>query len=300
MLRPGVISFHLLFDNADKVKQWILLYDELWVPGIIHLEEADLTDEDPEHVASITWLAKQQFIKEPPATLRLSKLPPDAVTRTLKKLYKDSEKSLDKVFPTARAAALNGGAAIFNMDLALTRLICYALWRQRQESAFPVAFPFVRELAPESTISRSQQVLQFVIKRLPEPRPDLPLEELLAFRRDPETQYKFAKVWHWIQSVAAGTKSANEIEEELDWLLTDYRHQVEQISKRVRTDSLKAWVTVPANILENLVHLKFGKVAARLLDWKSVNIAAHAEELKAPGNEIAYLKEAGELVSPRR
>jgi len=40
-----------------------------------------------------------------------------------------------------------------------------------------------------------------VLKRFPDPRPDLSLEDILAFRRDPETQYKFAKLWHWMHKV---------------------------------------------------------------------------------------------------
>ena len=172
------------------------------------------------------------------------------------------------------------------------------MWRDREELAFPVAFPFVHELAPSTSLSKSQQVLQIVLKKFPDPRADLPLEDIVAFRRDPETQYKFAKLWHWMQKVAIGNTNTKEIEEELDWLLTDYQFHIQQTSKKVRTDRLKAWLTVPADALENLVHLKFGKAVASLLDLKSASIAAHDEELKAPGNEIAYLKESIELLSP--
>ena len=173
------------------------------------------------------------------------------------------------------------------------------MWRDRQETAFPVVFPFVEKLAPASAISKSQQVLAVVLKRFPDPRPDLPLEDIVAFKRDAETQYKFAKLWNWMHRVAAGGNGARELEEELDWLLTDYRHHIEQLSERVHTEKLKAWFTVPAEMLENVVKLKFGKIAERLLDLKSARIAAHDEELKAPGNEIAYIKESIELLSAR-
>jgi hypothetical protein len=111
----------------------------------------------------------------------------------------------------------------FNMDLSLTRLIAYATWRDRHETAFPVVFPFVEKLAPASAISKSQQALSVVFKRFPDPRPDLPLEDIVAFKRDQDTQCKFAKLWAWIQRVATRETAVRELEEELDWLLTDYR-----------------------------------------------------------------------------
>lgn len=298
MLRPGVISFHVLVNNMANIKKWALLYDELWVQGISKVSPDP--SHDQEAFASISWLAGQGFVKEPPIALESGDLKTDAVVKAFNKLYRDADASLDKSYRTRELAARNAAAAIWNMDMALTRLIAYVMWRDRQEMVFPVAFPFVDELARGSSISKSQQVLQIVLKRFPIPRADLPLEDILAFRRDQETKYKFDKLWHWMQKVAMGNTDPKEIEEELDWLLTDYRFQIQQISKTVRTDRLKAWLTVPANVLENLVHLKFGRATALLLDVKSASIAAHREELKTPGNEIAYLNESIELLSPRR
>ena len=52
MKRSGVISWDLLLGMPDRLKQYVLLYDELWVPGINRsypsadeIEEWDL-DED--------------------------------------------------------------------------------------------------------------------------------------------------------------------------------------------------------------------------------------------------------------
>jgi hypothetical protein len=302
VLRPGIITFEMLVDDLDSVKKRVLLYDELWVPGIGQILQGGNPGNhyDDETFAGIAWLAEQGFVKEPPLKLAPDQLKADEVVKSLNEIYRDAEKSLDKTYRTPKVAALNAGAAVFNMDLSLTRLIAYVIWRDRRETAFPVNFPFVEKLAPGSAISKSQQVLAVVLKRFPDPRPDLPLEDVVAFKRDPETQYKFAKLWHWMQKVATNSGGPRELEEELDWLLTDYGHHVQQMSQQVRTDKLKTWITVPAEMLENIIKLKFGKIASRLLDLRSARIAAHDEELKAPGNEIAYIKESIELLSPKR
>ena len=63
---------------------------------------------------------------------------------------------------------------------------------------------------------------------------------------------------------------------------------------------MKKATTVPAETLENLIKLRFGKIAATLIDLKKASIAAHEDEVKLPGGEIAYVKESIELLSPKR
>lgn len=299
MLRVGIITSPL-FDSLDTLKKRILLYDELWVPGVSSwLEKGHIEDRDDEEMlASVEWLAAQGFIKAPPFNITTGEIRSDAVVKTLLKIYRDAAESLNKTYRTAESAAKHAGAAVFNMDLAATRAIAYVLWRDYQKRAFPVIFPFRDELAPGSAVTKTQEVLTLVLNRLPEPQPDLPLEDIVAFKRDPETIEKFDRFWRWTRKLAKGGEGIEELEEELDWLLTDYTRQVERASKMARYDRLKVWVTVPAETLENLIKLRFGKIAATLIDLKKASIAAHDDEVKLPGSEIAYLKESIALLSP--
>jgi hypothetical protein len=300
MLRPGIITAGLLNRPLD-LKELILLYDELWVPGIssgLALDGGE-SEDDKQFYASIDWLVAQEIIKEPPFKVNSGQTKTDEIIDSLKRIYSAAQRSLNRTYRTAESAPRHSGAAAFNMDLAVTRSIAYVLWRDRQETAFPVAFPFLDELAPGSAISKSQQVLKITLKRFPDPQSELSLEDVVTFKRDAGTKYKFAKFWHWMQRLAAGSTSAREIEEELEWLLADYTNHVEQTSKRARYDRLKIWITLPFDTLENLIKLKFGKVAEKLVDLKIASIAAHDEELKLPGSEIAYVKESIELLAPK-
>jgi hypothetical protein len=300
-LRPGIITSPL-FDSLDTLKKRILLYDELWVPAVSSwIKEGHIEGRDDEQMlASVAWLVGQGFIKEPPFKVTTGEIKSDAVVKALVKIYRDAAESMNKSFSTAMAAAKNAGAAIFNMDIAATRAIAYVLWRDHQKRAFPVIFPFRDELAPEGAVDKTQQVLTLVLKRLPDPQPDLPLEDIVAFKRDPETIEKFDRFWHWTRKLANGGEGIQALEEELDWLLVDYTRQVERASKLARYDRLKIWVVVPAETLENLIKLKFGKIASTLIDLKKASITAHDDELKLPGSEIAYVKESIDLLSPKR
>ena len=150
MLRPGIITSPL-FDSVDTLKKRILLYDELWVPGVSswiekgHIEDPDVEEienrNDEELLASVAWLVTQGFIKEPPVKLARGEARSDAIVEALRKIYSDAAKSYNKTYATAMSAAKHAAAAIFNMDLAQTRAIAYVLWRDHQKRAFPVIFP---------------------------------------------------------------------------------------------------------------------------------------------------------------
>src|SRR5262245_31074251 len=146
MNRPGVISWNLLLGQSDLLKHYFLLYDELWVPWFNSsyptkqdIEEWDL---DREHLASIAYLDREGFIKEPPIDLMGSGSRRDRVAAALINLYNTSLAVKSKVYPTARQAAREGAAADFNMDIAVSRLTSYLMWRDREELVYPVVFPF--------------------------------------------------------------------------------------------------------------------------------------------------------------
>jgi|GEM_PF-6223236 len=303
MKRPGVISWGMLLGQPDMLKHYLLLYDELWVPGLTNsypdekeIEEWDL---DREHLASISYLSGEGFIKDPPVDLGARGIRRDGVIRALFDLLKTAEAAGKQTYRTPERAAREGAAASFNIDIALSRLVTYILWKDRGDLAYPVIFPFqtIKEL-PED-FAQAHQVLSIVLKRLPTPSEDLPLEDLLAFKRDPDTQYKLAKFWHWTNKTAKGMSSQHELEEEIDWLITDYSHHLGQLTKEVNSERVEVLVATPVEVLEDLVKLRWGKVVRAIFALHRKKISAHGAELKLPGSELAYITDASKVLSQR-
>ena len=296
MKHPGVIAFDMLLGNPDKLKHYLLLYDELWVPDLALDSPGDYGNEESyqQILADLRWLHEHNQVREPP--ISLASAAADEVTTSLRALYEDAWNALRKTHSTAKKAALEGAVASFNIDMSLTRLVMHILWRDRGELAYPVIFPFnVRKRRPAE---KRQEVLSIVLKQFPDPRPDLPLEDIVSFKLDPETQYKFKKFWDWIRKFSDEKHDRHELEEEIDSLLIDYRYHLKQLTNKVQTDRRKVWVSLPGDLAEDLVKFRWGKALGRLFDLKLERIAAHDEEMKAPGNEIAYVKESIDLLSP--
>jgi hypothetical protein len=299
MKHPGVISFDMLLGNPDKLKQYLLLYDELWVPDLALDSPGDYGN-DPSFEQILTdlrWLNEEQQVVEPPIDLNSARQ--DEVTTPLWAIHEEAWTALSKEYPTAEEAALEAGTASFNIDMVLTRIVMHILWRDKGELAYPVIFPFKEPKNKQSRTGKRHDVLTIVLKQFPDPRPDLPLEDIVAFKRDPETQYKFKKLWDWIRKFGEEQKDKYEMEEEIDSLLTDYRYHLKHLTNKIKNDNRKYWVSLPGDLLEDVVKFQWGRSLGRLFELKRERILAHDEELRVPGSEIAYVKESIDLLSPR-
>jgi hypothetical protein len=237
------------------------------------------------------------FVVEPPIDLETADK--DDVVLALLDVYNQAGRVAEKRFRTAKQAALSGAAASFNIDLSL-RLTLYLLWWDRQEIAYPIAFPFQDFANLPGQLKGIHDVLSVVMRRFPAPSPDVPLEDLVAFKRDSETKYKFAKFWQWVRKTAEGKGDMAQVNEELDSLMNEYVHHLHQLSKETRDQNLEIVLTSPADVIEDLVKLRLRNLARRFLKFRSIKIAAHGAEMKLPGNEIAYITEASNALVLRR
>jgi hypothetical protein len=261
-------------------------------------EAIELHDLKPAVVAAVRELASQGFIRVPRIDTRNARS--DAIVRALKRLAKESNAVFGKTFPTAERAAREAAAANFNMDIALSRLTTYLLWRDEQKPAYPVVFPFGLVKAVPAEISQVHGVLSIVLKRFPRPVADLPIRDLIAFKRDSDTQLKFERLWTWARKVAKESANPLEVEEELDSLLREHSVHLKQLTTETRFESLEILLSTPGEVIEDLVKLRFGSLIKRLLQFKRSEVNASGRELGLPGNDIAYITKATKLLSSAR
>ena len=303
MKRAGLISWGMLHGQPDQLHRYLMLYDELWVPSLKSSfpssKEIKQWGLNKEHLASMSWLEAEEFLREPP--IDVFDAPRDALVRLFLKELIRLDKTADKAYRTPEAAARAGGVYLFNYDIALTRLSAYVLWRDQGISAYPVAFPFNGLASLPSELQQSHSVLSVVFKRFPVPDGSVPLEDVLAFKRDSDTQRKFGLFWQWVRKSSASGQPAHVLEEELDSLIADYTAHLTQLKAEVGHERLETVLSVSGEVLEDLVKVRWGNLAKRFLQMRKIRISANAAELKLPGNEVAYVTEASRLLStPRR
>lgn len=92
-----------------------------------------------------------------------------------------------------------------------------------------------------------------------------------------------------MSETARSKLSAEEVEEKLEYLLSEYQRHLNLHRLKTELGTIETVVVASAEILENLVKFKWSKIARGLFSIKHRRIALMEAELTAPGSEIAYI-----------
>ncbi len=143
----------------------------------------------------------------------------------------------------------------------------------------------------QSLSSRFTQsnVAQIVINKLPLPDDTTPWEEILDYRNDPEVKKDLVALNRWMRKITSENMSANEIEEELEWLTNEFQSHMRLHKIKAQTETIEAVIKAPLEIIENLIKFKWSKILDPFLAIKKRQVALLEAELSAPGREIAYI-----------
>jgi hypothetical protein len=81
--------------------------------------------------------------------------------------------------------------------------------------AYPIAFPFDSIKNGPQRLRETHEVLSLVLNQFPTPADDVPLEDLIAFKRDSRIKFGFDKFWRRTQSLA---REGLDRQEQINWL----------------------------------------------------------------------------------
>jgi hypothetical protein len=132
-------------------------------------------------------------------------------------------------------------------------------------------------------------VLQYVLRQVPIPRANVPLQELLSFRADRGNQASLSRLRRWMTEQSGKTKGPAELEDSFLSAYDDYKKAIALLDKKYLTTSLGLVVSVGAEVVDNLLRMKWGSAAKAVFSWRKASLERQAEEAKAPGKELAYL-----------
>jgi len=176
------------------------------------------------------------------------------------------------------------------MAAHLTRLTSIQMRELDGLETFPVVPADV--LPEEQGKTTKNDVIRIVLRALPLPTDETPWEQIFEYRNDPDSKAKFLDLRNWIAEVARGTLSPNEVEEKLEYLLSQYRRHLELHRMKANTGTLETLVVTGADILGNLVSFQWGEAARALFSMKRRQLALLEGELTAHGSEVAYVMKA--------
>ncbi|MFN2533483.1 MAG: hypothetical protein ABR555_19550 [Pyrinomonadaceae bacterium] len=91
--------------------------------------------------------------------------------------------------------------------------------------------------------------------------------------------------------------TAIEVEQKLEYIRSQYERHLALHKIKTNTGTLESIVVTGSEILEDLVHFKFSKVAKAMFSLKHRRIEMLEAELTSAGSEVAYIIKAKEQFS---
>lgn len=174
---------------------------------------------------------------------------------------------------------------------AAARLISIRLRSGGKMNAVPMMFdwaPFPDEVATQAT------ALHIIVKRFPQPRGDLPLQEILKFRERARDRGLVQKLRNWTTDTASGTLEADEVSDTLEAVLSDYENALRDARMARDFSHWQTIVITTARIADSFLTCRWSDAVTRLFEITRRQIDLTNVENSAPGREVAFLVKAQE------
>ena len=196
-----------------------------------------------------------------------------------------SEEEILATLPTRTKA--ERASFVKNTSLAASYLTRFFSTRLSKEGF--EAYPIYTTEIPLLEESPKHQVIQIVLNGLPVPDERTSWEQILEFRSDPDSKSKFLDLRHWMSEMARAALTHAELEEKLEYLMSQYQRHTQLHKMKTNAGVLETTVVTTGEIVENLVKIKWGKLAKMFFSLKQRRLALLEGELTSPGSEIAYM-----------
>jgi hypothetical protein len=201
-------------------------------------------------------------------------------------------------------AVASAAGSFFLLNYYRVRHLAILLREMKRMDAYP-SFTMPCGCSPvHNTVANKNEVVEISLKTLPMPHYSTPWEQILEYRSDYDSRVKFSRLRHWMSKIAQVQNKPNEVEEEIETLINDYSQHMKLHKIKTRLDTLKAIVVAEVGLftggwLTGIGALPglIGMVASPLYSIRQRQVEITAEELKAPGREVAYIVESNETFS---
>jgi hypothetical protein len=132
-------------------------------------------------------------------------------------------------------------------------------------------------------------VIRLAIDRVLIPDERTSWEDIFALKQDHDLQDRARKLRLWAVKTARNETSLTIAEEQLADLLSDYEHYLRAHRLKYSTMTLGAVITEGAELIEDVLKLRLGKVARRFFSVTKTKADMTLSEMKAPGRELSIV-----------
>jgi len=152
----------------------------------------------------------------------------------------------------------------------------------------PFAFSSLEQDDPRIT---KYDVVRIEVGALPVPVEHVPWQQILEYRNDPETKGSFLLIRDWMNEIARGIFTLDQVEETLEYLINRCRRSLEAHAINSTTIGLVAYVVTGPEFLQTLAGAGPDWGTRALFSVAPLKIGLLEGESTAPGSAVAYLME---------
>jgi hypothetical protein len=129
---------------------------------------------------------------------------------------------------------------------------------------------------------RSHPAWSVVLKELPQLDTRAPWEDVLGFRQEERTQHRVRSLRRWVRKVVAEEWSEAELEDEIRELVYEYEKHLRKARISSAKEALEIIIIGSADFVEDVIKLRFGKIAKIAAAAINRRTKFFQEEMTAP------------------
>jgi len=295
-------------DFSSRLKQHALLFDQIgilrlsqlrdmiysYMEGNSHPPDLAQTRFEP-LLLDLEWLEENSILFDATIENEFTERDFDSILETnpikaneLRKLAKSFDKLRKKniSFKTAEST-LDSLDLIKKQDGALLRFMSIVMETTKNTSAI-TTLPYKEYTVSLPTTNKSS-VAQITVNKLPLPDNETPWEKIIDYRTDSESKNDLLALRKWIGNIATQNRTPLEIEQEIEWLISEFQRHMKFHKIKANHETLEVLVKSPLALVENLAKFQFSKIPDPLFALKRRQIMLMEAELNAPGREMSYI-----------
>jgi len=143
----------------------------------------------------------------------------------------------------------------------------------------------------QSTESQENlSVVSIILNRIPI-IPDMPYDEIIDFKAYPEVRRLYEKLKQWIIQYSMNGREWKLVCAEIDHAIRDYSEFANRQASKKSLLQVEFVCKLPLEVIESLIRMTPSRAVGALLEVRRKQIDLYESELKAPGNQFAYIRE---------
>ena len=150
-------------------------------------------------------------------------------------------------------------------------------------------YPYLRINPSLPTENKKANVINLILKDIPEPEPNTPWESILEYKADDDMRNNYLGLINWVNKISKSEFNVNEIKEEYDYLLSEYKRQYKIHKLKSQNSTIEVITKVGAEIVSAIGTGNFLGALKSIVSSTPARLKLMEEETRLPGREMSYV-----------